>query len=152
MKITTKGRYGMRAIVDLAMYADEGPVPLGKISERQEISEGYLEQIFAKLKKAGLIDSVRGVSGGYVLARDPADISVGDILRALEGDLSPLECPALAADAACSNEQNCVTKFVWKKINDSLEDTVNHISLEELRRQGMEALAGITDTGEGEES
>ena len=141
MKITTKGRYGLRAIVDLAVYGQDGPVPLGKISERQEISEGYLEQIFARLKKAGLINSVRGVSGGYVLAKDPEQISVGDILRALEGDLSPLECPALAAEAACDNESSCVTKFVWKKINDSLEDTVNHISLEELRRQGKEVLA-----------
>ena len=89
MKISTKGRYGLRAFIDLACYGAEEPVSISSISARQEISERYLEQLMAKLKKAGLVKSIRGAGGGYRLAKDAAEVSVGDVLRALEGDLEP---------------------------------------------------------------
>lgn len=89
MKLSTKGRYGLRAMIDLADYAEEAPQSIASIAARQSISDSYLEQLMAKLKKAGLITSIRGAQGGYVLAKDSREISVGDILRALEGDLSP---------------------------------------------------------------
>lgn len=88
MKISTKGRYGLRAFIDLACYGAEEPVSISSISARQEISERYLEQLMAKLKKAGLVKSIRGAGGGYRLAKDAAEVSVGDVLRALEGDLN----------------------------------------------------------------
>ena len=84
MKLSTKGRYGLRAMIDLARYSEKEPVSIGSVAARQEISERYLEQLVALLKKAGLVKSIRGASGGYVLAKAPEEISVGDILRALE--------------------------------------------------------------------
>lgn len=139
MKITTKGRYGLRAIVDLAVYSENEPVSIHSIAERQGISDGYLEQLIAKLKKAGLVESTRGATGGYRLAKNASEISVGDILRALEGSIQPIECPAIEAvtsESGCANEGSCVTKGVWKKIADSIEATVDHITLQELKEQG----------------
>ena len=95
MKLSTKGRYGLRALIDLAQYSGEAPVSITSISDRQNISERYLEQLMSMLKKGDLVKSLRGAGGGYVLARDAADISVGDILRALEGSLDPVECSGL---------------------------------------------------------
>ena len=87
MKLSTKGRYGLRALIDLAQYSEKEAVPISSIAQRQNISESYLEQLFAKLKKAGLVMSIRGAQGGYRLAKPSDTISVGDVLRALEGNL-----------------------------------------------------------------
>ena len=92
MKLSTKGRYGLRAMVDLAVTCEEGPVPIQAIAKRQDLSEKYLEQLLGMLKKAGLVKSIRVNQGGYQIAGDTADISVGDILRALEGELLPVDC------------------------------------------------------------
>ena len=133
MKLSTKGRYGLRAMVDLARYCEESPVSISSISARQDLSVTYLEQLLAKLRKAGLIKSIRGAQGGYVLSKDASEISVGEILRALEGDLSPVNCAELSKDdRSCSGSQYCVTKLVWQRINDSIEDTVNSMWLSEL--------------------
>ena len=128
MKLSTKGRYGLRAMIDLARYSEKEPVSIGSVAARQEISERYLEQLVALLKKAGL------ASGGYVLAKKPSEISVGDILRALEGSLEPVKCAAFdtTTGEGCMASDGCVTKYVWQKINDSINDTVNQIMLDEL--------------------
>ena len=136
MKMSTKARYGLRALVDLAKNSEDGPVTISSIAERQKISENYLEQLLAKLRKADIVNSVRGSQGGYVLARDADHISVGDVLRTLEGDLSPVECPLINEEIDCNDEDQCVTKYVWKKVNDSINDTVNKISIGELIRGG----------------
>ena len=91
MKLSTKGRYGLRAMIDLALYAENAPVSIASIAARQHISESYLEQLIAKLRKANLVTSVRGAGGGYVPGRPVEEISVGDVLRALEGNLDPVE-------------------------------------------------------------
>ena len=96
------------------------------------ISERYLEQLVALLKKAGLVKSIRGASGGYVLAKEMKDISVGDVLRALEGSLEPVKCAAFDPDEGCMASEGCVTKYVWQKINESITKTVDEIKLEEL--------------------
>lgn len=138
MKLSTKGRYGLRAMIDLADYSEQEAVSISNISERQSISVSYLEQLMAKLKKAGLVKSIRGAQGGYVLARDAKDISVGDILRALEGDLYPVDCAAVtggqdgSGDGTCSGQDYCVTKYVWQRINDSIQNAVDSIWLSEL--------------------
>jgi len=134
MKLTTKGRYGLRAVIDLAMYAKSEPVSLSDVAERQNISISYLEQLIAKLKKAGIVQSTRGAQGGYALAKAPEEISVGEILRALEGSLSPVDCSAVdgEGETECSASNFCVTKYVWKRINDSINDTVNNMFLSEL--------------------
>lgn len=132
MKLSTKGRYGLRAMVDLAEYAGEEPVSIASISLRQGISERYLEQLMAKLKKAGLVKSIRGAGGGYVVGKRPDEISVGDILRALEGNLEAVSCAAFHKDETCEAQDVCVTKYVWKRINESIRHTVDGIYLSQL--------------------
>ena len=132
MKLSTKGRYGLRALIDLAQYSGEAPVSITSISARQELSERYLEQLMSMLKKAGLVKSIRGAGGGYVLAKDMEEISVGDVLRALEGSLEPVECAGLEPDGGCKAADYCVTKYVWQRINDSISRTVDEIRLDQL--------------------
>jgi Rrf2 family protein len=136
MKVTTKGRYGLLAMVDLAAQEDGKCVSLKSVAERVGISEHYLEQLIKGLKKAGFVKSMRGAQGGYRLERPPADISVGDVLRVLEGSLSPAECLSEGANAACGGADcdNCVTKPVWGRIYESVNGVVDSISLSELAR------------------
>ncbi len=131
MKISTKGRYGLRALIDLAVHSEIEAVSISSISARQNISESYLEQLMGKLKRAGLVSSTRGAFGGYRLAKDAKEISVGDILRALEGDLHAVECTGFE-ESGCEGADFCVTKFVWQKINDSIASAVDAITLEQL--------------------
>ena len=131
MKLSTKGRYGLRAMIDLADYSEEMPQSIACIAARQSISDSYLEQLMAKLKKAGLITSIRGAQGGYVLAKPSKEISVGDILRALD-DLSPVNCVGLKGEQACGGSDTCVTRNVWKRIDDSIQHAVDSIFLDEL--------------------
>ena len=151
MKLTTKGRYGLRAVIDLAMYAKNEPVSLSDVAERQNISISYLEQLIAKLKKAGIVQSTRGAQGGYALAKAPEDISVGEILRALEGSLSPVDCSAVdgEGETECSASNFCVTKYVWKRINDSINDTVNNMFLSELLEEGNNVKSDATQVEPG---
>ncbi len=132
MKLSTKGRYGLRAMIDLARYSEEEPVSISSIAARQDISERYLEQLVGMLKKAGLVRSIRGAAGGYVLARGTGEISVGDVLRALEGSLEPVRCAAFYSEEGCTAADGCVTKYVWQRINESINDTVDHMMLDEL--------------------
>ena len=134
MKLSTKGRYGLRAFIDIAVYSEVEPVSLASVAKRQDISISYLEQLMIKVRKAGLIESVRGANGGYILAKPAEEISVGDVLRALEGELMPVDCVAYGDSnkGGCSTESCCVSKFVWKKINDALNDTVNNMYISEL--------------------
>ncbi len=133
MKLSTKGRYGLKAILDLAVHGNEGHVALKSIAERQGLSENYLEQLFAALKKAKLVKSVRGSQGGYLLGNSPQKISVGDILRALEGSMAPTDCVSEGClTANCSNTDNCVTRGVWEKIRDGINNVIDNITLQEL--------------------
>lgn len=151
MKLTTKGRYGLRAVIDLAMYAGTEPVSLSDVAERQGISISYLEQLVAKLKKAGIVQSTRGAQGGYALAKKPEEISVGEVLRALEGSLSPVDCSAVDGDGEteCSASSFCVTKYVWKRISDSINDTVNSIFLSELLAESNKVKGNATQVEPG---
>src|SRR5690242_1173163 len=109
MKLSTKGRYGVKAMLDLALHNSEGQVSLKSIAERQGLSENYLEQLFSALRKAGLVKSMRGAQGGYVLAMAAEEISVGAILRALEGSLAPVDCVSDGESSQCSRSNGCVT-------------------------------------------
>ena len=137
MKLSTKGRYGLRALIDLALYSEEDAVSIQSIAKRQNISDSYLEQLVRPLRKAGLIESVRGAGGGYVLAKPADAISVGDILRVLEGSLDAVTCPANQENGNCEEADFCVTRFVWQKINDSITNAVDGISLGELVRENQ---------------
>ena len=130
MKLSTKARYGLRALIDLALYSENETVSIQSIARRQNISDSYLEQLMRKLRSAGLIVSVRGAQGGYKLARPANEISVGDVLRALEGSLEAVTCGG--EDNSCQGADLCVTKFVWERINSSIRDTVDSIKLSQL--------------------
>jgi Rrf2 family protein len=133
MKLSTKGRYGLQAVLDLAVHMEDEAVALSQIAERQGISMNYLEQLIAKLKKSGIVNGIRGAQGGYILAKPAEEISVGEILRALEGDLNPVDCSEVnKTDSPCHNSDSCVTKYVWKRISDSINDAVDGIMLSEL--------------------
>ena len=132
MKLSTKGRYGLRALIDLALYSETEPVSINTIAERQGLSERYLEQLMALLKKNGIVKSIRGASGGYSLAKPASEISVGDILRALEGNLEPVDCGGLNPEEGCSASGTCVTKYVWQRINESITNTVDEIMLDQI--------------------
>ena len=138
MKISTKGKYGLRAMIDLAQYSEQEAVSISSIAQRQKISESYLEQRVAKLKKAGLVVSIRGAAGGYRLARPASGISVGDVLRALEGDVRAVICTA-QTEEGCEGEELCVTKYVWQRINESIEKTVDEMMLDQLVAESRKA-------------
>lgn len=131
MKISTKGRYALRLMLDLAIYNTGNPVSLRDIAKRQEISEKYLEQIIAILNKAGFVRSVRGAQGGYVLRRSPKEYTVGDILRLTEGSLAPVACVGDGAED-CDREKDCVTMRVWSMLNEAINNVVDHLTLEDL--------------------
>ncbi|HOV27472.1 MAG TPA: Rrf2 family transcriptional regulator [Pseudobacteroides sp.] len=132
MKLSTKGRYGVKAMLDLALHSSEGNVSLKSIADRQELSENYLEQLFASLRKAGLVKSIRGAQGGYILADSPDNISVGAILRALEGSLAPVSCVSEYNESPCDKYSFCVTKMIWEKMMDGVNQVVDSISLQSL--------------------
>ena len=138
MKISTKGKYGLRAMIDLAQYSEQEAVSISSIAQRQKISESYLEQLVAKLKKAGLVVSIRGAAGGYRLARPASGLSVGDVLRALEGDVRAVICTA-QTEEGCEGEELCVTKYVWQRINESIEKTVDEMMLDQLVAESRKA-------------
>ena len=137
MKISTKGRYGLRAVLDIAMHDEAASV--SSIAARQFISENYLERLIAMLKKAGIVNSLRGAQGGYVLARPAEEISVGEVLRALEGDLNPVDCSERDG-SLCEGSDTCVTKFVWKRISDSIKQAVDNLMISELASEGKHLL------------
>lgn len=132
MKLSTRGRYGLKAMFQLALHYGKGPIPLNIIAEEQNLSESYLEQLFSALRKEGLITSVRGAKGGYMLSSKPELITVGQILRCLEGDMAPSECVMEDNVSQCDNEKNCVTKLVWLKIKDSVDNIIDSITLQNM--------------------
>lgn len=130
MKLSTRGRYGIHAMYDLAAHAGEGPQCIKAIAERQGIPEAYLEQLLGQLRKDGLVNSIRGAQGGYTLARPAREISVGDVLRTLEGDLNLVDC--LDEAEICGRSCECPSRIVWQKMRDGLRQVVDAISLEDM--------------------
>ena len=132
MMISTRGRYALRVMIDLAEHIDEGYIPLQTIAKRQGISEKYLEQIIGRLSKAGLVQSARGAQGGYKLTKAPSECTVGEILRVLEGDLAPVACAASVHPALCPRLDDCVTTEVWRRIGEAINNVVDNITLADL--------------------
>lgn len=128
MKISTKGIYGVKAMIDLAYYSSSDIVRIRDISKRQDISERYLEQIFSLLRKSGLIEGKKGSGGGYVLTKNPKEITMGEILVVLEGKLKVIN-----SDDYCKDDlERCINENLWEKINESIGKVVYNITLEEL--------------------
>lgn len=131
MKISTKGRYAIRLMLDLANDTTGKPVSLNDVAARQQISEKYLEQIISVLNKAGYVRSIRGPQGGYLLVKKPEEYTVGMILRTTEGDLAPVSCVGSGA-VECDRADGCVTVRIWQKINDAVDNVVDNITLADL--------------------
>lgn len=130
MTISTKGRYGLRIMMDLAMHCNE-TIKLKEIANRQGISEKYMEQIVATLNKAGFVRSTRGAQGGYQLVKSPEQYTVGMILRLTEGSLAPVEC--LAENALpCDRNEKCATVEIYKRIYAAINDVIDHTTLQDL--------------------
>ena len=129
MKLSTKGRYGVKAMLDLAIHYGESPISIKSISQRQGISEYYLEQLFSALRKSKLIKSIRGAQGGYVLNKLPEEITVADIMEVLEG---PIEISDCVEGTTCNNGNCCATRLVWQKIKTSIDDVTTSVTLKDI--------------------
>ena len=130
LRLSTKGQYGVRAMFEIAKGYKSGPVTIREISMEQDVSVAYLEQILNKLRKAGLISSVKGPGGGYVLSRDPKSISIGAILRELEGPVAITSC--LDPKEGCMRVDGCVTHLLWKSLGENIEAFLDNMTLGDL--------------------
>jgi len=135
MRLTTKGRFAVTAMLDLALHGGNGPVTLAGISRRQHISLSYLEQLFGKLRRHTLVDSVRGPGGGYTLARDTEKLSVADIIIAVDEPLDATQC---GGRQNCQDEQRCMTHDLWSKLNEKMYEYLHSVSLAELVARQLE--------------
>jgi Rrf2 family protein len=136
MRLTTAGRYALRAMVDLAQHTQEGAVQRADIARRQALSEDYLAQLLLKLKRAGLVDSVRGPGGGYVLAREPAQIRAADVLRGVEETLAPVACVGEWDEGACDRARICPTQRLWRRLGQAIDKVLEGVTLAELAETG----------------
>ncbi|MFW5775639.1 MAG: RrF2 family transcriptional regulator [Chitinivibrionales bacterium] len=130
MKLSTKCRYGARALVEIASHFGDAPAKRKDIAQIQGLSDSYLENILITLKNAGIIDTVRGAKGGYVLSRPPEKITLLDVVQALEGSLAPVEC--LQKPSACSRTGDCVTRDVWRRVQQAEEEVLRNTTLKDL--------------------
>ena len=143
MKLTSKGRYAVTAMLDVALHQTRGPVPLADISERQAISLSYLEQLFSRLRKDQLVDSVRGPGGGYLLGRDAANISIGEVIRAVDESVDATRCQG---QADCQSGDRCLTHSLWQDLSDRISSFLNDITLGELMaKRDVQEVAGRQD-------
>ena len=133
MRVSTRGRYGTRLMVDLAQHFTDGPIPLAQIAKRQDLSAKYLEQLIILLKGAGLIRSARGRRGGYMLARKPEDISVGEIVETLEGRLAVVDC--VTDPELCYRSPECPTREIWVGVTDVLKNQLFSLTLQDILRK-----------------
>ena len=130
MKISTKGRYALRLMMELALYGNDTPISIKEIAVRQGISDKYLEQIISIMNSAGYVRSIRGAGGGYVLTNEPGSYTVGMILRQTEGSLAPVAC--VDENNPCDRVENCATTEVWRRLNTAINDVVDNITLQDL--------------------
>lgn len=139
MRLSTRGHYGLKAMFDLAQHYGSGPISLKTVAERQNLSDHYLEQLMAMLRKSGLVKSMRGAQGGYVLAREPSEIKVGDVIRALEGPIAPVYCVSEKNPGSCDEADHCITRTVWARVRDGLAQVLDSISLADMCREAEES-------------
>ena len=143
MKLTAKGRYAVTAMLDLAVHTGNGPVSLADVAERQEISLAYLEQLFAKLRRADLVNSVRGPGGGYQLARVADAISIADIVESVDESVDATRCQGRAD---CQGGETCLTHELWSDLTDQMHEFLNRINLASLIvRRGVQSVAARQD-------
>ncbi|MGE5620831.1 MAG: RrF2 family transcriptional regulator [Sphingomonadaceae bacterium] len=134
MKLSTRGHYGLLAMVELAKHYGRGPLSLSEIAQAGELPLAYLEQLFGSLRHAGLVEGTRGVRGGYRLTREPAQITVGEVVRVLEGPIGPVECVVEGESSdCCSRATECATKDMWLRVRESILDVLDNTSLADFQ-------------------
>lgn len=133
MRVSAKELYGLRAMSEFARHFGQGPISLSEVARTQGISQPYLEQIAIELRRSGLLRSKRGVQGGYYLARAPGEMTAGDVIRALEGSILPIQCVADTKCEPCSMEDGCSARGIWEQVRDRLVDTLDSITLADLQ-------------------
>jgi Rrf2 family protein len=140
MKLSTKGQYATRALLDLALHSGESPILIKDISKREEISDSYLKQLFIPLKAAGLVRAVRGARGGFILARLPSQIKLIEIVQIMEGSTAPVEC--VDDPGICSRSEVCVTRGVWAEIKEATDNVLESTTLQDLVERQKEEEHG----------
>jgi len=130
MKLSTKGRYGLRTLIDIVLHQDEGPVPLHEIAKRQSISVKYLWQVLNPLRRAGLIVVTRGARGGYRLALPPGQLTLFDIISTIEGPVAIVDC--VGEQTTCPRARNCTAHWIWARVNERLADVLRDVTLGEI--------------------
>jgi Rrf2 family cysteine metabolism transcriptional repressor len=139
MKITYKGDYALKTILDLAYVFDSNRVvPLIDIAKRQNIPVNYLEQIMLKLKGSGFLNSKRGIGGGFFLTKSPKEITIGDIVRVMEGPIEPIACGKKNHDASCGEEEQCVFREIWMKVTENISSVVDRLTFEDIMKRNDE--------------
>ncbi|MCG8427519.1 MAG: Fe-S cluster assembly transcriptional regulator IscR [Chromatiales bacterium] len=147
MRLTTKGRYAVTAMLDLAFHHGNGPITLADIAERQDISLSYLEQLFSRLRKRELVNSVRGPGGGYTLGRGADEIFVAEVISAVDEKVDTTRC---GGDNNCQKNERCLTHDLWHDLSDQIYDYLSHISLHDLmKRRGVQQVAQRQDGQQG---
>ena len=148
IRISTRGRYALRAMVDLALHADEEPVLRRDIAERQGISTDYGAQLFRRRRAAGLVKGVKGPGGGYRLARDAETIRAGDVVRAVEGPIAVAHCVEPGDEPACNREDRCVTHLLWKRLSEVMTEFLDSVTLQDLCDEARQLFAEeVSDNG-----
>jgi Rrf2 family protein len=139
MKVTYKGDYALKTILDLSYFYNRNfIVPLVDIAKRQNIPENYLEQIMLKLKGSGYVDSKRGIGGGFFLTKSPKEITIGDVIRIIEGPIEPIACGKKIHDDSCGEESQCVFREVWLKVTDNISAVVDQVTFEDMMQRNDE--------------
>ena len=137
IRVSTRGRYALRAMLDVALHAGEGPVSRRGIAERQAISPDYLAHLFAQLGRAGLVESVKGPGGGYRLCRDATEISAGDVVRAVEGPVAIVHCTIPSDDPKCDRVAECATHLLWKRLSGVMSDYLDSVTLQDICEEAL---------------
>lgn len=145
MKLSTRSRYGTRMMLDLANHYDEGPIQIGDVAKREDISVKYLEQLIIPLKKASLIESVRGPKGGHMLAKPPEEITIGEIVRVLEGGVTLTPC--IIDPDVCEKSNNCLTRGIWEEATQVMVDALNASTLAKVIEAGNRGEQGDRSAG-----
>ncbi len=140
MRLSTKGRYGLKALLELSINYGEGPVLMGTIAKKQNISRKYLHAILTSLKSAGIVRSVRGAGGGYVLGRDPSTIHLDEVLRVLEGSMCLIDC--VENNQICPVSDSCIAREVWSELSQSIQEYLANLSLDDLARRVRDREVG----------
>jgi Rrf2 family protein len=144
MKLSTRSRYSTRAILDLALHCGDGPQVLRDIAERQDISERYLENIMVSLVAGGIAKSIRGNKGGFMLARRPEEIRLGEIVRIMEGSMAPVDC--VVDPSSCERAETCVACDIWTKLRDSIVGYLDSVSIADMVEMHQEKLNSLEGT------